>query len=103
MAEEVKKEQQVPEFPYRVASPEFFFLLQRIDRLDEKFSGHFAALEAKFTGEIAALRQEMREEIAAVRRETSGTRTLIWTTFGLMLGALALVGAVLGIIVLISR
>ncbi|MGQ9533579.1 MAG: hypothetical protein ACUVTQ_12410 [Desulfotomaculales bacterium] len=108
VAEEAKKEQ-LPEVPYRVASPEFFFLLQRIDRLDEKFSGQIAALDAKLsgqiaaldaklTGQVAALRQEMREEIAGVRREMSGARTLILTTFGLILGALALMGTVLGVI-----
>ena len=110
VAEEVRKEQ-VPEFPYRAASPEFFFLLQRIDRLDEKFSGLFATLDAKLTGQIGSLRQEMREELAALRREIReeiaglrqdarggerSTKNLILGAFGVVLAALAIMGTALG-------
>lgn len=34
----------------RLASEEFFFLLQRIDRLDEKLSGEIKSLENKLNG-----------------------------------------------------
>jgi len=110
VAEEAKREQQAPEFPYRVASPEFFFLLQRIDRLDEKFTGLFAALDAKLAGEIAAVRQEvrevrqeireefkdLREEFRDLREEVKGTqrswRILEWTA---VIGFLSILAAIL--------
>jgi hypothetical protein len=102
VAEEVRKEQ-VPEFPYRVASPEFFFLLQRIDRLDEKFTGLFTTLDAKLAGEIAAVRQEVREvrqeireEFRDLREEVRGTqrswRILEWTA---IIGFLSILAAIL--------
>ena len=63
MGEEAKKE--ATEFPYRVASPEFFFLLQRIDRLDEKLSARIDQVEGKL-------------------------KPLIWATLGIVLASLAL-------------
>ena len=63
MSEEAKKE--TGEFPYRVASPEFFFLLQRIDRLDEKLSARIDQVEGKL-------------------------KSLIWATMGIVLASLAL-------------
>ncbi len=38
-----------------LASQEFFFLLQRIDRLDEKLSGEIKRLDEKLSGEINRL------------------------------------------------
>ena len=63
MSEEAKKE--TVEFPYRVASPEFFFLLQRIDQLDEKLSARIDQVEGKL-------------------------KPLFWTTIGIVLASLAL-------------
>lgn len=78
------------DFPYRVASLEFFFLLQRIDRLDEKLSAEITGLRQEFREEMNGLRQEFRGEMNGLRQEVSGVRGLIWTTLGLMLGALAI-------------
>lgn len=36
----------------RLASQEFFFLLQRIDRLDEKFTGEIRRLDEKMSKEL---------------------------------------------------
>jgi len=47
--------------PPRMVSPEFFFLLQRIDRLDERLTGEIKALAEKLTGETSGLDQHMRE------------------------------------------
>ncbi len=59
--------------PRNLASPEFFFLLQRIDRLDEKLTGEIkfldnkiTALDNKLTGEIKALDNKFTSEIKAL-------------------------------------
>ncbi len=39
-------------FSRRLASQEFFFLLQRIDRLDEKFTGEIRRLDEKMSKEL---------------------------------------------------
>jgi hypothetical protein len=97
VAEEARKEGP-QEFPYRVASPEFFFLLQRIDRLDEKLTAEIASLRQELKATEAGLRQEikaaeagLRSEVAAVWNSLGGT--LRWVT-GLVLAALALAAAV---------
>lgn len=38
---------------------EFFFLLQRIDRLDEKLSGEIKSLDEKLSGEIKSLENKL--------------------------------------------
>jgi len=85
MSEEARREP-AQEFPYRVASPEFFFLLQRIDRLDEKLTAEIAAVRQ----EIRTTEMALRGEIAALRKEVSGTLRwvigLVLTTLGLVLG-----------------
>ncbi|WP_041458783.1 hypothetical protein [Ammonifex degensii] len=70
--EEAKREPRAEEFPYRVASPEFFFLLQRIDRLDEKLSA-----------EISAVRQEIRQEVASLKGHFWGAVAAITAVFTL--------------------
>ncbi|QGP93409.1 hypothetical protein MGLY_28170 [Neomoorella glycerini] len=58
--EETKKETATTgDHPHRLVSEEFFFLLNRIDRLDEKMSLKF---------------EEMREEITDVRKEVNDVR-----------------------------
>ncbi|WP_207707599.1 hypothetical protein [Desulfofundulus thermobenzoicus] len=52
--------------PRHLVSQEFFFLLQRIDRLDEKF-----------TERIDRLRTELRQEMGDVKQEISSLR--FWT------------------------
>ena len=64
MAEEAREN--ISDFPYRVASPEFFFLLQRIDRLDEKLSGEIKALDSKLSDKIEKLEQNMSSAITTV-------------------------------------
>ncbi len=61
--------------PRGLASPEFFFLLQRIDRLDEKLSARIDHLEEKLdrevkalSGEIRALDEKLSGEISAERK-----------------------------------
>ena len=76
MAEEAKEN--VPEFPYRVASPEFFFLLQRMDRLDEKLSDRIDRLEEKLSAEVKSLADELKEN----RRSSTA---ILWTgVFGFL-------------------
>ncbi|KFD42185.1 hypothetical protein HX99_00045 [Peptococcaceae bacterium SCADC1_2_3] len=74
MGEEAKKE--ATEFPYRVASPEFFFLLQRIDRLDEKLSARIDQVEGKLSARIDQVEGKLKP--------------LIWATLGIVLASLAL-------------
>ncbi|MGI9951298.1 hypothetical protein V3F56_02960 [Moorellaceae bacterium AZ2] len=53
MPEEALKEVAATnEPPNRLASPEFFFLLQRIDRLDEKLSARMDGLDQKLSARI---------------------------------------------------
>lgn len=62
--EEVAKEiAAANEPPSRLASPEFFFLLQRIDRLDEKLSARIDALDEKFSREIKEIDAKFSGEI----------------------------------------
>ncbi len=49
--------------PRGLASPEFFFLLQRIDRLDEKLSGEIRALDEKLSGEMKTQEARLNERI----------------------------------------
>lgn len=57
MAEEsIRETAATGEPPRNLASPEFFFLLQRIDRLDEKFTGEIRRLEDKFDKKIDSLK-----------------------------------------------
>ena len=81
MGEEAKKE--ATEFPYRVASPEFFFLLQRIDRLDEKLSARIDQVE----GRIDRLDEKLSARIDQVEGKL---KPLIWATLGIVLASLAL-------------
>lgn len=68
-----------------------------------------SGLRGEMSGEIAGLRRDMkaletnlRQDIRAletgprqeIKQELAGVKTLIWTTFGLLLGALALVATV---------
>ncbi|MGB9846437.1 MAG: hypothetical protein ACPLRH_02915 [Desulfotomaculales bacterium] len=78
MSEETKKEP-VTEFPYRIASPEFFFLLQRIDRLDEKLTERI---------------DQVRQDVAAAERRAGG---LFKWALGLVGTSLALTLTTLGI------
>ncbi|OIQ11586.1 hypothetical protein [Neomoorella thermoacetica] len=65
--EETKKEAATTgEPPHRLVSEEFFFLLNRIDRLDEKMSAGFS---------------EVRKELNDVRKEIGGVYR--WS-FGLL-------------------
>ena len=81
MGEEAKKE--ATEFPYRVASPEFFFLLQRIDRLDEKLSARIDQVDTRI--------DRLDEKLSARIDQVEGKlKPLIWATLGIVLASLAL-------------
>ena len=81
MNEEAKKE--TVEFPYRVASPEFFFLLQRIDRLDEKLSARIDQVNIRI--------DQVEEKLSARIDQVEGKlKSLIWATMGIVLASLAL-------------
>ncbi len=81
MGEEAKKE--ATEFPYRVASPEFFFLLQRIDRLDEKLSARIDQVDVRI--------DRLDEKLSARIDQVEGKlKPLIWATLGIVLASLAL-------------
>lgn len=51
--------------PRSVASPEFFFLLQRIDRLDEKLTAEIRALEDRLMVQIRAGDEKLAAEMKA--------------------------------------
>jgi hypothetical protein len=86
VSEETKKET-VTEFPYRVASPEFFFLLQRIDRLDEKLSAKIDQVDEKLSARIDQVEARLNAKIDQVEGRL---KPLIWTTIGIVLTSLAL-------------
>ncbi len=115
MSEEAKKDT-VTEFPYRVASPEFFFLLQRIDRLDEKLTARIDEVDKKLTARIDEVDKKLTARIDEVdkkltaridevdkkltaridqvqeslRQEFRAIKPLIWATVGIVLAALAI-------------
>jgi|GEM_PF-1432005 tetrahydromethanopterin S-methyltransferase subunit G len=93
MSEEAKKDT-VTEFPYRVASPEFFFLLQRIDRLDEKLTARIDEVDKKLTARIDEVDKKLTARIDQVqeslRQEFRAIKPLIWATVGIVLAALAI-------------
>lgn len=60
MPEEALKEiAATNEPPSRLASSEFFFLLQRIDRLDEKLSTRIDRVDEKLSGRINRLEEKI--------------------------------------------
>lgn len=106
-----------------LTTPEFMYLLQRVDRLDEKFtdridnlSNRIDKLDEKFTSRIDALDEKFTSKITGldgkltgrienldekftnkidvlrqeVKQDTSSIKTLIWATFGLMVGTIAI-------------
>jgi len=93
----------------RLVSEEFFFLLQRIDRLDEKIALQIGELRAEMRGEVSALRSEMsslrgemnaalsgiRRELAEMQRSLAGmmrsANALTWACLGVMAGVLGVV------------
>ncbi|OIQ07580.1 hypothetical protein [Neomoorella thermoacetica] len=64
MSEEALKEiAATNEPPNRLASPEFFFLLQRIDRLDEKLSREIKEVDLKLSARIDSLDEKLSARI----------------------------------------
>lgn len=67
MPEEVMREVAATSEPPRgLASQEFFFLLQRIDRVDEKLSAKIEAVDEKLSARIDQLDEKLTGEIKAV-------------------------------------
>jgi DNA repair exonuclease SbcCD ATPase subunit len=57
--EALKETAATSEPPNRLASPEFFFLLQRIDRLDEKLSREIKEVDLKLSARIDSLDEKL--------------------------------------------
>ncbi|MEW6725505.1 MAG: hypothetical protein AB1327_00880 [Bacillota bacterium] len=71
--EEVMREVAATSEPPRgLASQEFFFLLQRIDRVDEKLSARIDQLDEKLTGEIKAVESKLGARVDRVEEKLSG-------------------------------
>lgn len=80
----------------RFASDEFFFLLQRVDRLDEKLTGRIDALDAKLTARIDAVDSKLTARIDEVRRELDGLRTwAVGLLFTMVAGFAGVIAALL--------
>jgi hypothetical protein len=90
VVEDQKKPEVIP-----LTSPEFLFLLQRMDNLEAKLYARIDSLESKLDAKIDRLETTFKDEIAKVRGDVSGVRGLVWTSIGLMLGALALTATVI--------
>lgn len=73
------------ETPRPLASPEFFFLLQRMDRMEEKLNAKIDAVEEKLTARINGLEAKMQG-------------TLKWV-MGLLLTSIGLCLATLGVVI----
>jgi len=56
----------------RFASDEFFFLVQRIDRLDEKLTARVDAVDAKLVGRIDAVEAKLATRIDGVEAKLAG-------------------------------
>ena len=65
-------DERIPGGPHGLASQEFFFLLQRIDRLDEKLSGEIKRLDEKLSGEIKRLDEKLSGEIKRLDEKLGG-------------------------------
>lgn len=87
------------EQPRGIASPEFFFLLQRMDRLDEKLSARIDQTEAKLSARIDQTETKLSARIDQLLQETkqeiSSLKTTMWTAVGVILTAFGIVMAVL--------
>ncbi|BCV20408.1 hypothetical protein [Moorella sp. Hama-1] len=81
--EETKKETaSAGEPPHRLVSEEFFFLLNRIDRLDEKMSAGFSEVRKELT--------DVRKEIVGVHRWSFGLLVTMLVGFASVIVTLAL-------------
>jgi len=98
----------------RFASDEFFYLLQRVDRLDEKLTARIDMVDARIdvadqkltaridgvNARIDRLDEKLTSELREVQRGLNGT--LRWTIglavacFGVMAGVLAVLIALMG-------
>lgn len=59
--------------PRGLASPEFFFLLQRIDRLDERVNARIDQLDEKLSGEIKTETRRLDEKLDGLKFWAIGT------------------------------
>lgn len=90
----ISLDEKKPENVIPLTSPEFLFLLERIDRIEERIRNTENVLRQEIKQEIAGVKNEIAGVKEELKREITGTRSLIWTTMGLMLGALALTATV---------
>jgi len=88
--EALKETAATSEPPNRLASPEFFFLLQRIDRLDEKLSREIKEVDLKLTARIDNLDEKLSREIKEVEvRLDAKLDTLRFWTIGAVITLIA--------------
>jgi hypothetical protein len=70
-----------------LTTPEFMYLLQRVDRLDEKFTSKIESLDEKLSNRIENLGLELKQENRAMR-------SLIVATLGLTIATISVAVAV---------
>lgn len=88
MAEKEKNEGN--ENVIRLTTPEFIYLLQKFDTQEEKIRKEITELRQEFRKEVAGLKEEIsdiRKEVNDVRKEV---KSLIWTTFTLMVATIGI-------------
>ncbi|MGB9661274.1 MAG: hypothetical protein ACPL5F_04560 [Moorellaceae bacterium] len=61
--------------PNRLASPEFFFLLQRVDRLDEKLSREIKEVDLKLSAKIDSLDEKLSGRIDSLDQKLENVKT----------------------------
>ncbi|MGB9662834.1 MAG: hypothetical protein ACPL5F_12625 [Moorellaceae bacterium] len=88
--EALKEAAATSEPPNRLASPEFFFLLQRVDRLDEKLSREIKDVDLKLSARIDTLDEKLSREIKEVEvRLDAKLDTLRFWTIGAVITLIA--------------
>ncbi|WP_211229874.1 hypothetical protein [Desulfovirgula thermocuniculi] len=107
------KEHRSEEYPARQPGEVFFLgswvqgelrdLRQEIRELRQELKGTESALRQELRQEILALRKELKDTESSLRQELKqelkGVRALVWTTIGIALTALALMGTTLAMLV----
>lgn len=92
MVQEVQRETaSTNETSRGLISQEFFFLLQRMDRLDEKFSAEIKRMDDKFSSEIRRLEGKLDRKLG----------NLFWATMGVIVTLAVGLGGI--IITLVHR
>jgi len=75
-------------------SPEFMFLLQRIDRVEEKLSARINQVEEKLSARMEQEIGNLRQDVNSLKQDNHALRGLIWGTFSLILAAIGIAATV---------